>query len=407
MFYFSSILGKSIKNELGEHIGRVHDMQVTPNESYPRICAVIQKTRGKKFHISWEKVKHVDHEGVIVKGKSTAFPDFGENGMVLLGRDILDKQIVDTNGLRVVRVNDIQLNLLNGDLRLAGIDVGTPGLLRRMGLLEVSGHISRLLKMKTPTNIISWDNVEFLGSLDSSLRLTTPSKKLTRLHPADLADILEAIPIAQQVSLLKTFDTETAAETLEHMEEDAQIALFSSLSDDKASDILEEMSPDEAADLLQDMPGERVEAILGLMEPDEAKDVRELLSYGENTAGGLMSPEFVFGPPGMTCQEAIEHIRKLSPEAELIYYFYVVDKTMRLLGVLSLRDIIVNRPDVPLNEIMSTDVNMVKDSAEAKEVVDMVAKYDLLAVPVVDDEGVLKGIITVDDVMDRLIPCPA
>ncbi len=404
MFYFSLILDKPIKDEQGNRIGKVVDMATHLGENFPPIDSIIQRGKNREHRIKWGIVKHIDHEGVIIKGKNIKLPPYKEEKEILLKRDILDKQIVDINGHRVVRVNDIQLNLVDGILRLAGVDIGTAGLLRRLGFLDVTEKITQILKIKTPTNIIPWDKVQTITPTDSSLKLATTYKKLTTLHPADLADILEDLSSAQRAELFRSLDTETAAETLEHLEDEVQISLFRSLPDEKASDILEEMSPDEAADILQDLPEERASRLLKLMEPEEAEDVRELLAYEEDTAGGLMSTEFVSAKKEMTCQETIELIRKLSPDAELVYYIYVLDEKERLIGVLSLRDLIVHTPTTQLQEIMVKDILYVHEDAELDEITELIAKYDLLAVPVVTKDFVLKGIITFDDVLDLLIP---
>ena len=407
MFYFSSILDRAAKNEEGIHIGKVSDFLISRGEKFPRIDYIILKAKRKRERIPWEKVKHVDAEGVIILGKKQKFPEVDENTQeyVFLKRDILDMQIVDINGHRVVRVNDIQLNNVGKDLRVAGVDVGTPGLLRRMGFLEISDHVSKFLKLKTPTNIIPWDMVQTLGTDPSSpIRLATTQRKLTRLHPADLADILEDLPGKERKTLFATLDNETAAETLEEMEEDVQIALFKSLPDEKAADILEEMAPDEAADLLQDIPDERAITLLGLMDAEDAKDVQELLLYEEDTAGGLMSNDFIAASPLKTCQETIEYIRELSPDYEEVYYIHIIDEKGKLLGIIPLIKIIVSSPDKSLGEIMTTHLVTVPTNAGIKEITELIAKYDFLSIPVVDDKFIMKGIITVDDVMEQILP---
>ncbi|MFP4497161.1 MAG: magnesium transporter [Vulcanimicrobiota bacterium] len=401
MFYFSPILGKKIKNENGDQIGKVFDMIIVPGESFPNISDIIMKFRTSKKIIPWKKVKHLDMEGLITRGTDSSYGDYQPNGEILLGRDILDKQLVDINGHRVVRVNDIQLNKFKGNLILAGVDVGPQGLLRRLGLLNFARTV---FKLKPASQIIRWDNVDLPGKTGQALRLTTTNEKLTRIHPADLADILEELSAKQRVSLFNNFDMEQRAEILEHMEEDVQLALFRTLSDEIASDILEEMSPDEAADLLQDLPEYRANELLGLMEPDEAEDVKELLTYKEDTAGGYMSTEYISISPHKTCQEAIEHIRMMSPKTELVYYVYVVDSDETLLGIISIRDLIINEPTVRISDIMVTEIIFIEAEEDINKVVELIAKYDLLAVPVVDKSMELKGIVTFDDVMDILIP---
>lgn len=402
MFFFSLILHKSVKLEEGRHVGRVFDMVMVPGDSFPKIIRIVFSSGGKKYRVDWNHIKHLDEEGVIIRGNKDSFPVFEPNGEVLVKRDVLDKQIVDINGHRVVRVNDIQLNLLSGTLWVAGVDVGTAGLLRRLGLLNTAEKITKTFNKKLVTRIIPWDTVQTLGTTDAPIKLSTTHRKLTSLHPADLADIIEELSGVQQSNLFHSLDKETAAEALEHLEDEVQIALFRTLSDETASDILEEMAPDEAADLLQDLPQNEAEKLLKLMEPEEAEDVRELLEYREDTPGGLMNPDFIPCSADMTCQQAIDRIREESPEAELIYYVYITDENSILKGVVSLRDIIVNDPSTKLRDIMIDDVVFVYDNENLDVLIDLVVKYDLLAVPVLDTDKELLGIITFDDVMEIL-----
>lgn len=406
MLYLSSILDKPVKNEIGDRIGKVRDMMIEPDKDFPPVIYILMNSRGKMNMISWSKIKHIDSEGIILLGTEEQIEDFKIPGeWIYLRRDVLDKQIVDMDDHRVVRVNDIQLNRVGNDIRVAGVDVGTPGLLRRMGLLQIGEKISQALKLKTPMNIIPWDMVNTLGrGQTSSLKLSTNQQEMTKLHPADLADILEDLSGSDRRQLFDALDTETAAEALEQMEEDVQIALFKGLSDEKAADLLEEMSHDEAADLLQDLPEERANALLGLMDTEEAEDVKELLIYEEDTAGGFMNNEFVSASPHKTCTDTINLIRELSPETELVYYIYVAEDDEKLIGVLSLRDLIVASPSTMLKDMMHTTIISVPLNANIEQVTELIEKYDLLAVPVVDEKFRIKGIVTVDDVMEYILP---
>jgi len=406
MLYFSSVLDRQIKDETGNRIGKVRDMMIEPGKDFPPVIYILMSSSGKTKIIAWSRIKHIDSEGIILLGtKEETEEKKIPVESIYLRRDVLDKQIVDMDDHRVVRVNDIQLNRVGNDLRVAGVDVGTPGLLRRMGLLQIGEKISGALKLKTPMNIIPWDMVHTLGrGRTSSLKLSTTQKEMTKVHPADLADILEDLSGSDRRQLFEALDTETAAEALEQMEEEVQIALFKGLSDEKAADLLEEMSHDEAADLLQDLPEERAEALLGLMDLEDAEDVKELLIYEEDTAGGFMNNEFVSAPLYKTCSDTIDLIRKLSPETELVYYIYVVEDDEKLIGVLSLRDLIVADPSTMLKDIMHTTIISVPLNANIEQVTELIEKYDLLAVPVVDEKFRIKGIVTVDDVMEHILP---
>jgi Mg2+ transporter MgtE len=258
--------------------------------------------------------------------------------------------------------------------------------------------------MKDPSQgVISWDFVEPLRH-DQSMRLKVPASKLADLHPSDIAEILSDLNRAETSALLGNLDLKRLADTLEEVEPDYQAHLISHLSNDKVADILEEMSPDEAADLLAELPKERSKDLLNLMEKDEAEEVRDLLKYEEDTAGGLMTTEYVTVLPDMNAAQTIEHLRKVGEEAELVYYVYVTDTEEHLLGVFSLSDLICAQPESPITEIMHKRVVSVELNTEQHEVAKVVAKYNLIAVPVVDEQNRMQGIVTADDALDKVLP---
>jgi Mg2+ transporter MgtE len=236
------------------------------------------------------------------------------------------------------------------------------------------------------------------------MRLRVPGDKIADLHPADLAEILSDLSKAESGRLVESLDVKTLADALEEVEPDFQASLLEAMADEKVADVLEEMAPDEAADLLAELPEDRSQELLKLMEDEDAAEVRRLLTYPDDTAGGLMNTEFVTVPPHLTAEQTICMLRETANEAETIFYVYVTDSEGRLLGVFSLRELVLARPETPASELMERRVVTVNLLDRQDDVAQIVAKYNLLAVPVVDERGRMHGIVTADDALDKIIP---
>jgi Mg2+ transporter MgtE len=224
------------------------------------------------------------------------------------------------------------------------------------------------------------------------------------MHPADLADIVEQLDIEAGDYVLSTLDTEFAADTLQEIEPERQVSALESIEPERAADILEAMEPDEAADVLGDISADRAADLLRRMDKEEADDVRELLAYPEDTAGGLMTTDFISIAADLTAEQAIEHLRELAPDERATYYLYVTDESQRLIGVISLLDLIVASPDTPISEIMTTPVIDIKSDDSPEDVAATLAKYNLLALPVTDSSDRILGIVTVDDAIESIVP---
>jgi magnesium transporter len=303
----------------------------------------------------------------------------------------------------VVRVNDLELTRVNGSVYVANVDVSGAGLIRRLGLGSLADRLSSRSRAGELPTIISWDNIELLSS-DQPMRLKVPTSKMADLHPADLAEILSDLTRQDGSKILETLDIETLADTLEEVEPEFQVSLIERMSDDRVADVLEEMAPDEAADLLAELPKDRKQGLLELMEDDEAEDVRKLLTYPEDTAGGIMNTEYFIVPSYFTASQVIERLRETAPEAETIFYIYVADQDEHLLGVFSLRQLVLAQPDACVIDFMEKRVVTVNLTDSQEECAQMVAKYNLLAVPVVDEQKCMHGIVTADDALDKIIP---
>lgn len=320
-----------------------------------------------------------------------------------LVEDVLDKQIIDTNGVRVVRVNDLEITRVNGEFYVSNVDIGGAGLLRRLGFRRSSTSVADKAVGALPSGMISWEDVELI-SHDEPMQLKVPSDKLSVLHPADLAEILSDLNRQEGSKLLESLDDETLADTLEEVEPDFQASLVEQLPNERIADVLEEMSPDEAADLLAELPEDRSEQLLNLMEKDEAEDVRKLLTFPEESAGGIMNTEFVTLPVDLTAGQAITRIRETANEAETIYYIYVTDEAEHLLGVFSLRQLVLANPKQHIKDFMETHLITVDIADDQNRCAQIISKYNLLAVPVVDKNNVIHGIVTADDALDKIIP---
>ncbi|MGE5561481.1 MAG: magnesium transporter [Chloroflexota bacterium] len=399
--FVSDVLGQRVYDQSGRVLGRIRDLVMLAKDPQATITLVIiNGADGRLLAIDGAGWRHEEARFVVDGSMDDATPYRELVSHILLGRDVLDKQIIDVKGAKVVRVNDIELRWGVKGCRVSAVDAGARGFVRRL----LGPKLFPLLTggvWRPASRLISWALVEPLGSAGSPLRLSMSSRKLADMHPADLADIVEDLDRHEQVALFSSLDDESAAETLSEVDEAAdQEHILDQLGTERAADILEEMSPDDVADLLAEMPPEKAEAILASMAEEEQADVRELLRYAEHTAGGLMTTGYIDITEDLTAAEVIELLRANEPDAETIYYLYVVDARGVLTGVLSLRELIIAKPETLVREIMTGPAISVPVEASEDEVVDIMAKYDFLAVPVVDDDNRLRGIITIDDVMD-------
>ncbi|MBA3689002.1 MAG: CBS domain-containing protein [Chloroflexi bacterium] len=404
MLFLSRLVGRPVRDRHGESLGKVRDLIVALGERYPPVTGlVVRVTGGRDIFLPWTDVEEIDADGARLRTTLIDMESFRQRpDEIRLWLDLLDKQIVDVEDRKIVRVNDIQLAPVDGRLRLVAVDVGLAGILRRLGLSGPGERLARALHLEAE-NYIEWEDVDPVESSVSSLKLRVPHEALGTLHPADVAHIVEQLAPRDRAGILAALDDERAADVLEELAADDQVDILEALEPEKAADILEEMGPDEAADLVADLSEERQEQLLGLMEPEEASDVRELLAYGEETAGGLMTTDFITVTPEMTAEQVIERLRDLHPDADQVYYLYVTDADGVLVGTITLRGLIVAVPETAVRDFMRSDPISVSVDLDAEEVGAAIARYNLLALPVVDAEGRMQGIVTVDDALERAL----
>ena len=403
--FLSEVIKKPVFEPKGEVIGRLKDAVVVKGDPLPKIAALIVERMHELFRIDWEKI-NIFNKRIIssyLHADSLRPYELSEDDLLAV-RDILDKQIVDANGAKVVRANDIKLEGYEGEAVLVAVDVGMRGILRRLGLERGSEEFMRLFNSSIPYNLISWNYIQHLKPKLKTITLTVPRQMLSELHPADIADIISQVSREEGAHLFKDLDIETAAEALSELKPEMQAEIITAMEPEKAADIIEEMPPDEAADVLSDLPTEKAKEILEHIEREEAEDIQELLGHEEDTAGGLMTNEFIAYPYSLTVQEAIEGFKRDAEEIESVYYIYIVDEQGKLLGVVSLRELLLADPSAKLSEIMETKLKTVTPDADEMVAAEITSKYNLVAVPVIDTEGFLVGIIAFDDIIDRILP---
>ena len=435
MLYLSQLLGAPVEHNHGVRIGKVIDVMMP----------LVQANSSELAQDGFIVVKGEAEESWRVPLKSATWQDavlhlsapldelalqatIPSTTEISLAQDVLDKQVIDIDRKKAVRVNDV---CFSDDWQILGIDNSTLGLVRRLAPAWLLGTKSR----NAPTSLIPWHNIEPIGSQPHEAHgeasntaatapspstpptlttTTTPSMRtmsghLAELHPADIAEIVHQLTPNQGARLIAGLDDETAADAMEEIDTERQRHILENIQASRAADILEAMEPDEAADLLAQLPEERAQELLSLMTQEESEDVQELLEYEADTAGGLMTTDYLALAQTYNVAEAIEAVRLNIREHDIRppYIYCVEDETQDecpLLGVVSLWDLLIAAPEQILQELMETDIIRVQPDSDPRHVAEVMAKYNLLAVPVVNLEGILEGVITVDDALDVLLP---
>jgi magnesium transporter len=405
----SELLGASVIDATGAVAGRVKELAIAPQEDTARIAGVVVRTREGDRLLPRTALEAVQARKFRSSATARDWPVFASNaeGLLLLERDLLDQQIIDVHGRKVVRVNDVDLESEGVNqhvaLKISGVDVGARGAVRRLLKGVVPRIALRTLLEQIPPKIIPWEFVDLIETDPARrVKLRIEHQRLSRLHPADIADIVEELAPAEREAVFETLDEEVAAQALEEVNPKLQVSIVESLDSDRAADIVEEMDPDAAADLLADLPEETSEEILDEMAPEERKDVEELLEFGEHTAAGRMTTDFLSFSPHATVADAIEALRNFSGGAETLNSLYLVDKEEKVIGAVPLAAIVLADGETPLEKLAVEPLITCPASANEREVAELFDKYNLVVLPVVDKRGVLVGVITADDVISML-----
>jgi sporulation protein YlmC with PRC-barrel domain len=403
----TELLGAPVFDTAGSRCGRVREVALAPQEDRARVAVLIVRTKAGDRLLPFGSVTSVNG-GIRADTSSRDWaPSNSSEGLLLLGRDLLDQQVIDVFGRKVVRVNDLDLHqeaIANRPvLRVGAVDVGPRGAVRRLLKGVVPSGALRALLRRIPLRPIPWDFVDLIETDPARrVKLKISHERLARLHPADIADIVEELAPDEREAVFETLDEQVAAEALEEVEPKVQKAIVESLDSDRAAEIVEEMEPDAAADLLADLPEERTSEILLEMAPQERKEMVELLEFKENTAAGRMNTEYLALPLSANANDAIEALRHFEGGIETVSTVYLVDSHGTLVGAVPLAKLVLAPSDAPLLSLTQEPLISTHSGVGEKEVAELFDKYNLLTLPVVDDQKRLTGVVTADDVISLL-----
>ena len=406
ILYLTELLGLKVYDLKGRLIGTLRDAALVPLIDPIRVDRYLVGAGPGWLSIRHDQIKSIDTTGIHLKDEMLT-PYHSDEYMLRLVRDLLDQQVIDAQGRKVVRVNDVTFlkEMENGNrvLLILEIDIGIRSMVRRVLSGIVPPASIRSLQRRIPPHSIRW---EFCNIVEADpqrrVRLNISNKLLEDMHPADLADIVEHLGHEDRTALVNAVDTETAAEMLSEVEPEIQTSIIESLDAEKAADILEEMEPSEAADVLNELEDEQSEQILEEMEPEEKEDVEELLEFKDNTAGGLMDTGFLALPEEATVADALNALKSNEESIEDLHYLFLVDQQNHLKATVPLAKLFFAPGDSPLKEFASERLLSIPANQKQDRVAEMFDKYNLLALPVVDENEELLGVITVDDVVALL-----
>ncbi|MDB5079236.1 MAG: MgtE intracellular region [Chloroflexi bacterium] len=415
LLYYSTLASKPVLDRNGEKVAILKDLIVRINpvagkseEKYPPLAGLLAQTNHRNFWIPASQVESFDEKGIKLFSALLSLERFERrNGEILLGKDVLDKQLVDVEGRRVIRVNDLALAVRHLPheqiLLLVGVDISFQAIIRRV---LPGPKAPRARAIARSSDLLDWADVQYFASSAPAVQLSVSHERLAKLHPADIARLLDELSYVQSAEIVNSLDDETAADTLEEMDPDDAADILEGLNEERAADILEEMQPDDAADVIADLDEAKAQTLLELMEDEESEEIRELLAYEEDSAGGLMTNDFLMLPHNLGAAEALQRIRSLEEQPEFVDYIYLVEPgTETLRGVAALRDVVFCQPrSTQLSELMIRDFVSVQTDSPAEEAAAVLADYGFRAVPVLNNRGEIQGIITFDDALDLILP---
>ena len=403
VFLYTDILSKNIYDEFGDVLGQLKDVYVTTDDGYPRIIGYQVKRNGMTLHYEFRIINLYDDNGKIIiktKGSREILP---RTYTYLLSKNLLDKKIVDINGKQVVRVNDLRISEIAGEYKVIAVEAGPVARFRRYGIASFGKMIFRLLGRSYEDKALMWDDVESLEMVNNNLQLSQSYKKISTLHPADIADILEDLDDTERTQVFESLDEDLAAETFEEIEDEYKGSIIKELSETKTAELLENMGNDEIADLLEELEGEERDKVLVNLEKEDAEEVEELLKYEDETVGSVMSKDFISLGLNVTVEETVDILKEMDPDEDVMYYIYVTDEVDRVKGIVILKDLLLVDGKTPLKEIMEDNITTVNHDAPIAEAIEQAAKYDLLSTAVVDDNHRLIGIVLIHDIIDEYL----
>jgi len=401
MVYYSELLGKPILDKGNKKIGKVKDFCFADRARYAIVIGIIFDLNGLKKMIPWENILEIGDKsedpfpiGVYLNKELNSLKFYEPCGSMM--HDIIDKQLMDIDGARVIRVNDILLGRTGNKFIIVGVDTSTKGLLRRIGL----GFFAK----KIQEHIILWKDVAPISQDIKNLQLKIKRERINQLHPAEIADLIRDLSLEEKEMMFNTLSNEKAAETLLKSTPDVQKSFFKTISLKKIASMLETLPVEDAAAILTMMPTINNKKVLRLIKPGISARIKKILSYEKKTAGALMSTRFLTIPEGLTAREAIEYVRVEMPKPKHIFYLYVQSKERELKGIISLRELIVAKPETEITRILKRDIITVHEDTNTDDVFNLMLKYSLLALPVIDKNKKIVGVIRINDIMELMVP---
>jgi magnesium transporter len=409
-FYLSRIIGKKVYDAQGKFVGIVRDLLILfhqASQTFERPVVIgIKIKKGKQlvvYSFAYFEIEKVYGQLKVHCSQLVELPHDTLHEGLFLADIILDKQIVDLNGRKLVRVNDVRLVSVSRSTHAIAVDIGIEGLLRRIGISRQLKWFLSLFKITIPSKFILWEDVEAVDFSNLNIKLSKSYSKLQTLHPSDLADIIEELGKKSSADVFSALDEEQAADVMEELETDAQLHIIETLPVEKVADVLEKMPADEVADILDELEDEKAELLLNEMESDSSEEVRELLEYPHNTVGSIMSTDVLAFRQTKTVEDVIRELRLKKPEASELYNLFVTNEQEELVAAFSLRDLIVAEPNHKIEQIMQPSPVYLYDDQKIDEVAEIISKYSMLGIPVVDNNSVLQGMVLIDDVVEDLI----
>lgn len=399
--YLSELFRKSATDSTGKKVGKFKDIIVSPECSDPNVKAITIAISNKNtINIPCTHIIEIGKK-ISLKNTIKEIPEYKiKKGDIKLIENVLDHQVVDIENKKIKRVNDIKLSSSHGHYHVIGIDNGFYGILNRFRL----SSIAKLFNIKPSDDIIQWSDIDTLNTDYSNLKLKICKKEIKKLHHADIADIMGQLGVNESLIIFNKLDTKTAAYTLEHLSPERQVSLLEEMDSQRDAEILDDMNPDYAADVIRITSKEKAEELLNLMEPKKSENIKRLLKYPKNTAGGIMTTEYAHVDQNFTGDQVLNSLREIAKNVETINYVYITSKNGDLVGVVSLRNILLADPDEKICNFMQDEIIKADILEDREKVAQKIVKYSLLALPVVDDDKKLVGIITVDDVVDIISP---
>jgi len=406
--YFTELLSMPVLDLKGRRIGRAKDAALVPREHAARIDRFLVGGEYTWLTVRFDQIRSITLENGIQLSDEQLLPYHDDEYMMRIGRDLLDQQIIDVTGRKVVRVNDVTMGIQHDGQRdiltVLEVDIGVRSIFRRLFQGVLPRPLIRRLQRRIPPNSIRW---EFANVVEPDplrrLRLNISYDKLEEMHPADLADIVEDLAPAERGAIFETIDSEVAADALTEVEDPKmQASILENLEPEKAADIMEEMAPDEAADILSEMKEETSEEILEEMDSEPKTDVRELLEFEDDTAGGLMNTEYVALHDNATVADAMAALKGNEDLLETLNTLFLIDEEERLTAAIPLARLFLAAGESRLKDLASETMIQVTVDETQDRVSEFFDKYNLLTLPVVDDEGKLAGVITADDIISIL-----